>query len=59
MATSSWGLSRPLSPDLTRLLADGRYHERVRRIGAVIEQQDGTAGVVRALDHAGSAPAPA
>ncbi|MFF7020207.1 glycosyltransferase [Streptomyces klenkii] len=40
---------------LTRLLTDSRYRERTRRIGAVIDQQDGTAGVVRALGHAGSA----
>ncbi|WP_367133915.1 MULTISPECIES: hypothetical protein [Streptomyces] len=44
---------------LTRLLTDGRYRERTRRIGAVIDQQDGTAGVVRALGRAGSASAPA
>ncbi|WP_058043553.1 glycosyltransferase [Streptomyces roseifaciens] len=42
---------------LTRLLADGHYRERTRRIGARIEEQDGIAGVVRALGHAGPAPA--
>ncbi|MFC5148799.1 glycosyltransferase [Streptomyces aureoversilis] len=41
---------------LTRLLTDGRYRERTRRIGAMIEQQDGIAGVVRALGRAGPAP---
>ncbi|MEH6373378.1 glycosyltransferase [Streptomyces sp. KLMMK] len=41
---------------LTRLLADGRYRERTRRIGAMIGQQDGIAGVVRALGCAEHAP---
>ncbi|MFE5867456.1 glycosyltransferase [Streptomyces roseifaciens] len=41
-----------LGLSLTRLLADGRYRERTRRIGAMIEQQDGIAGVVRALGRA-------
>ncbi|MEU1672121.1 glycosyltransferase [Streptomyces roseifaciens] len=40
---------------LRRLLADGRYRDRTRRIGALIEQQDGVAGVVRALGRAGRA----
>ncbi|WP_190020325.1 glycosyltransferase [Streptomyces hiroshimensis] len=47
-----------LSLALARLLADGRYRERTRRIGAMIEQQDGTAGVVRALGHTGAEQKP-
>ncbi|WP_338930504.1 glycosyltransferase [Streptomyces netropsis] len=45
--------SGSLSLALTRLLADSRYRERTRRIGAVIKRQDGTAGVVRALGLTG------
>ncbi|MGX8903956.1 glycosyltransferase [Streptomyces netropsis] len=53
---------RRLDPDglglaLTRLLADSRYRERTRRMGALIEQQDGAAGVIRALGLTGTTSA--
>ncbi|WP_424893174.1 glycosyltransferase [Streptomyces sp. XH2] len=45
-----------LSLALTRLLTDGHYRERTRRIGAIVEGQDGTAGVVHALRRIASQP---